>query len=35
MKTMKIYVSRFELKGDKKQIETYLTKLTYSNKKGI
>ena len=26
-KTMKIDVSRFELKGDKKQIETYLAKL--------
>jgi len=24
MKTMKIDVSQFELKGDKKQIETYL-----------
>jgi len=28
MKTMKIDVSRFELKGHKKQIETYLAKLT-------
>ena len=31
MKTMKIDVSRFELKGDKKQIETYLAKLRVTN----
>ena len=31
---MKTDVSRFELKGDKKQIEIYLAKLTQSNRKG-
>ena len=32
---MKIDESRFELKDDKKQIETYLAKLPIKYKKGI